>query len=74
MASQGEPSLRTLGFQCPSHASALTQDAHIVSAFLLVCLNEVVEGVREVLEQCILFVHFQPQDAVQELGDGTVWR
>jgi hypothetical protein len=34
----------------------------------------VVEGVREVLEQCILFVHFQPQDAVQELGDGTVWR
>lgn len=51
----------------------LTQDAHVVFALLLVCLDEVVKGVREVLEQRVLLVHLQPQDAVQELSDGAVW-
>lgn len=50
----------------------LTQNAHVVSAFLLVYLDEVVKGVREILEQSILLVHLQPQDAVQELGNGAV--
>lgn len=50
----------------------LTQDAHVVSALLLVYLDEVVKGVREILEQSILLVHLQPKDAIQELGDGAV--
>lgn len=52
---------------------ALTQDAHVVFALLLVRLDEAVEGVREVLEERVLLVHLQPQDAVQELGDGAIW-
>lgn len=50
----------------------LTQDAHVISALLLVYLDEVVKRVREILEQSVLLVHLQPKDAVQELGDGAV--
>lgn len=50
----------------------LTQDTHVVSALLLVYLDEVVKRVREILEQSVLLVHLQPKDAVQELGDGAV--
>lgn len=59
-------------YALPSPLVALTQDAHVVFSLLLVHLDEVVEGVREVLEQCVLLVHLQSQDAVEELGDGTV--
>lgn len=52
---------------------ALTQDAHVIFALLLVYVDKVVEGVREILEQRILLMHLQPQDAVEELGDGAVW-
>lgn len=59
-----------------SPALKLTQDAHVVSALLLVHLDEAVKRVREILEQSVLLVHLQPKDAVQELGDGAVcgWR
>lgn len=52
--------------------TGLTQDAHVVFALPLVRSDEVVKGVGEVLEECVLFVHLQPQDAVQELADGAV--
>ena len=52
--------------------TGLTQDAHVVFALPLVGSDEVVKGVGEVLEECVLFVHLQPQDAVQELADGAV--
>lgn len=52
--------------------TGLTQDAHVVFALPLVGGNKVVKGVGEVLEECVLLVHLQPQDAVQELADGAV--
>ena len=52
--------------------AGLTQDAHVVFALLLVGGDEVVEGVGEVLEERVLLVHLQPQDAVEELADGAV--
>lgn len=55
--------------------AALTQDTHVIFALLLVSSDEVVKGVRKVLEKGVLLVHLQPQDAVQELADGAVcWR
>ena len=50
----------------------LTEDAHVVFALLLVLFNQIVKGVRKILEEHVLLVHLQPQDAVQELGDGAV--
>ena len=52
--------------------TGLTQDAHVVFALPLVGGNKMVKGVGEVLEECVLLVHLQPQDAVQELADGAV--
>lgn len=49
-----------------------TKDAHVVFALLLVLLNQVIKGVRKILEEHVLLVHLQAQDAVQEFGDGAV--
>lgn len=49
-----------------------TKDAHVVFALLLVLLNQVVKGVGKILEEHVLLVHLQAQDAVQEFGDGAV--
>lgn len=49
-----------------------TQNSHVVFALLLVLLDQVVKVVCEVLEELVLLVNLQPQDAIQELGDAAV--
>lgn len=49
-----------------------TQYSHVVFALLLVLLNQVVKVVCEVLEEMVLFVNLEAQDAIQELGDAAV--
>lgn len=41
-----------------------TQDPHVVFALLFILLDQVVEVVSEVLEQIVLLVDLQAQDAV----------
>ena len=57
---------------CPEDGRRLTQNAHVVLPLLLVFLDQVVEVVGEVLEQRVLLVNLQAQDAVEELGDAAV--
>lgn len=52
----------------------LTQDPHIIFAFLLVLFNQVVKIVTEVLKERILLVHLQTQNTIEELSNGAVCR
>lgn len=50
----------------------LTQYPHIIFALFLVLFDQVVEIVRKILEEGVLFVHLQAQYPVEELGDIAV--
>lgn len=41
-----------------------TQDSHVIFALLFILLNEIVKVVSEVLEEMVLFVDLQTQDAI----------
>lgn len=57
----------------PPEEALLTQYSQIIIAHFFVHFNQVVEIVREVLEEGVLFVHLKTQYPVEELGDIAVW-
>lgn len=52
----------------------LTQNPHIIFAFLLVLFNQVLKIVTEVLKERVLLVHLQTQNTIEELSNGAVCR